>query len=148
MIRPISAAAIAVCCATLCPIHDAAAHAVAGVRVFPVTLTIDDPGVADEASIPTFSVQRQAADGGPGPTYQYNLGAEFDKTITKNFGVAINDAYVVNSTANDKTRTGFQDINVTAKYQAWVDADHEFIVSLGVIREFGRTGTVHIALFR
>ena len=28
----------------------AAAHAIAGVRVFPVTLTLDDPGVADEAA--------------------------------------------------------------------------------------------------
>jgi hypothetical protein len=138
------AALLAVCCLPLWPARHAAAHAVAGVRIFPVTLTIDDPGVADEASIPTFSVQRQAADGGPGPTYQYNFGAEFDKTITKNFGLGINDAYVVSSTAHDKTRTGFQDISVTAKYQAWVNAEHEFIVSLGVIREFGRTGTVHI----
>jgi hypothetical protein len=38
----------------LCAGH-ALAHAVAGARVFPVTLTIDDPGVADEASIPTFT---------------------------------------------------------------------------------------------
>ncbi len=35
----------------------ARAHAVAGARVFPVTLTFDDPGVADEASVPTFSYQ-------------------------------------------------------------------------------------------
>jgi hypothetical protein len=144
MTRSVQAALLAACCATVCSSHHAAAHAVAGVRIFPVTLTIDDPGVADEASIPTFSVQRQGADGGPGPSYQYNFGAEFDKTITKDFGLAINDSYVVNSTENDKTRTGFQDINVTAKYQAWVNPEHEFILSLGVIREFGRTGTAHI----
>ena len=54
----IAAAALlaAACSAAIAP--EAHAHAVAGVRVFPVTLTIDDPGVAaDEASIPTFSVQ-------------------------------------------------------------------------------------------
>ena len=54
--------AAAICAAPLAP-HLAQAHAVAGARVFPVTLTIDDPGVADEASIPTFSVQRQGASG-------------------------------------------------------------------------------------
>jgi hypothetical protein len=137
-------AVLAVCCAALLPVRHAHAHAIAGVRVFPVTLTIDDPGVADEASIPTFSVQRQAADGGPGPTYQYNFGAEFDKRITENLGVGINGGYTVQNTENDKTRTGFQDINVTLKYQTWVNAPHEAILSLGVIREFGRTGTAHI----
>jgi hypothetical protein len=120
------------------------AHAIAGARVFPVTLTIDDPGVADEASIPTFSVQRQGATGDLGPTWQYNLGGEFDKRITENFGLGVNGGYTVQSTRGDKTRTGFLNIGVTAKYQTWVDGPHEAIVSLGVIREFGRTGTSHI----
>jgi len=30
------------------------AHAIAGARVFPATLTIDDPAVSDEESFPTF----------------------------------------------------------------------------------------------
>ena len=144
MPRILYTAALAACCAALAPARPATAHAIAGARVFPVTLTIDDPGVSDEASIPTFTLQRQAADGGPGPSYQYNFGAEFDKRITENLGIGVNDAYVVNHTENDKTRTGFQDINVTLKYQTFIDGPHEAIVSLGVIREFGRTGTAHI----
>ena len=122
----------------------ARAHAIAGARVFPVTLTIDDPGVADEASIPTFSVQRQPNDPDTGHGYEYNIAAEFDKRITENFGVGINDGYTVRTAQFGKTETGFQDINVTLKYQAWVNAPHEAIVSLGVIREFGRTGTSHL----
>ena len=122
----------------------AAAHAIAGARIFPVTLTIDDPGVADEASIPTFSFQREGADGGPGPTYQYNIAGEFDKRITENFGLGINDSIIVQSTEHDKTRVGVQDIVLTAKYQTYINAPHEFIVSLGVIREFGHTGTTHL----
>ena len=43
--------------------HQAAAHAISGVRVFPVTLTMDDPGVADEATLPQAVWQR-----GPGPS--------------------------------------------------------------------------------
>jgi hypothetical protein len=35
----------------------AGAHAVAGARVFVNTLLIDDPGVADEASLPVLSEQ-------------------------------------------------------------------------------------------
>src|SRR4051812_31692342 len=135
--------AAALCAASLAP-HLAQAHAIAGARVFPVTLTIDDPGVADEASIPTFSAQRQGASGDLGPTWQYDLGFEWDKRITENFGLGVSGAYTIQSTHGDKTRTGFQNLNVSAKYQAWVNGPHEAIVSLGVIREFGRTGTAHV----
>lgn len=119
------------------------AHAIAGARVFPVTLTLDDPGVADEASLPTFTGQRRGADGGPGAVHEYNIGGEFDKRITARLGIGINDGYTIQSTENDKTRTGWNDLVVTLKYQAYVNAPHEFILSLGVIREFGRTGTAH-----
>ncbi len=120
------------------------AHAVAGARVFPVTLTVDDPGVADEASLPTFSVQRQGASDTQGPTWQYNVAGEFDKRITEHFGIGIAGGYTIQSTAGDKVRTGFQNLTVIAKYQAWVNAPHEAILSLGVIRSFGHTGTAHI----
>lgn len=124
------------------------AHAIAGSRVFPVTVTIDDPGVADEASIPTFSYQRQPNDPDTGYGYQYNLSAEFNKRITENFGIGINDGYAIQTQQFGKTRTGFQNINVALKYQAWVNALHEAILSLGVIREFARTGTAHIGADR
>ena len=42
----------------------AQAHVIAGARVFPVTLTFDDPGVSDEASLPSFTTTRSSADGG------------------------------------------------------------------------------------
>ena len=122
----------------------AQAHAVAGARIFPVTLTIDDPGVADEASIPTFSVQRQPDDPDTGRGWQYNLSAEFDKRITERLGVGVNGGYTVRTAQFGKTQAGFQDINVTLKYQAWVNAPHEAILSLGAIRELARTGTAHI----
>ena len=144
MSRPVPLTPLA--CASLLALvpAPASAHAIAGVRLFPVTLTIDDPGVADEASLPTFTWQRSGADGGPGPTNQYTYGAEYDKRITERLGIAINESYVVNSTENDKTRIGFQDLVGTVKFQTYVDGPHEFIVSLGVIREFGRTGAAHV----
>ena len=136
----------ALACASLiatCP-APATAHAIAGVRVFPVTLTLDDPGVADEASFPTFTWQRSGADGGPGPVHQYTVGAEFSKRITERLAIVINSAYVIQSTENDKTRAGWQDLVGTVKFQTYVDGPHELIISLGVIREFGRTGSLKI----
>ncbi len=144
MTRSTIVAATAVALSALPGGPAAHAHAIAGARVFPVTLTIDDPGVADEASIPTFSFQRQPNDPDTGHGYQYNLAAEFNKRITDHLGIGVTGGYTVRTAQFGKTQTGFQNLNVTLKYQAWVNAPHEAILSLGVIRELARTGTAHI----
>ncbi len=121
--------------------HGASAHAVAGVRIFPVTLTMDDPGVADEASIPTFSWERDDSSGVPVNGYSFNF--EYDKRITENFGIGINWGWNINQVTGGKTAGGFQNLFVTGKYQAYVNPEHEFIMSLGVVREFGGTGNIN-----
>ena len=148
MTRTSLAAAMAAGLSTLLGGAAAHAHAIAGPRVFAVTLTIDDPGVADEASIPTFSFQRQPDDPDTGRGYQYNLSAELNKRITEHLGFGINGGYTVRTAQAGKTQTGFQNINVALKYQAWVNAPHEAIVSVGVIRALARTGTAHIGADR
>jgi hypothetical protein len=135
-----SAALGGMCLLALTP-APAFAHAVAGARVFVPTLTMDDPGVADEASLPTVTWQRSGADGGPGPVYTYGLGAEYDKAITPNLGVAINYGGNIVQTLNGSTQAGGQNLFVTLKYEAYVNAEHEFIASVGVQREFGGTGS-------
>ena len=145
--RYVRALATSACAGVFAP--DAAfAHAVCGDRVFPVTLTIDDPGVADEASVPTFTYQRSGANGGPGAVHEYGFNFEYDKRITDNFGLGVNDGYTVQQINNAKTQTGFQNLSVTAKYQDCISPEHEFIVSLGIVRGFGRTGTEHIGADR
>ena len=133
-------AALAAACLLAVP---AAAHVVVGSRVFPVTLTIDDPGVNDEVSIPAFTYSRDGADGGTGPTHNYAFGFEYDKTITPTTAIIFNDAYSVMQQNGSKTQTGFGNLYVTGKWQAYTNAAHEFVVSLGVIREIGGTGTTH-----
>ncbi|MEJ0048604.1 MAG: hypothetical protein WDN04_22710 [Rhodospirillales bacterium] len=110
----------------------AMAHAVCGSRIFPVTLTLDDPGVSDEVTLPQIVYQRSGADGGPGPSHDTSFQFEYDKRITENFGIGIDDDWSVNQTDHAKTETGWDDISVTAKYAACVTEDHEFIVALGV----------------
>ena len=140
--RTLFAAATSACAGVLTP-HALLAHAICGDRLFPVTLTLDDPGVADEASVPTFTYQRSGADGGPGPTHEYDFNFEYDKRITNDLGFAVNYGWNVYQIDNAKTQTGFQNLFVTAKYQTCISPDHEFIVTIGVQREFGRTGTEH-----
>src|SRR5258708_20358740 len=89
--------AAAVTWAALAPVgaREACAQGVAGKRVFPTTLTIDDPAVADEASLPTIQYQRHGTSDGGTPFRETDINAEFDKRITEHVGVAINYGYTI-----------------------------------------------------
>lgn len=118
----------------------AQAHAIAGARVFINTLTLDDPGVADEAALPTFSWQPNANAGTQQNGYVANT--EIDKLITENLAVGLNYGYTVTTAKGAKTQAGFQNLVGTVKYMAYVNPEHEFIVSLGIAQSFGGTGNV------
>lgn len=136
--------ALAACCAAMplfayAPIQ-ASAHVIAGDRVFPVTLTFDDPGVGDELTLPQVVWQRSA-----GPTEDEQLQWEFDKTITPTTALILNQGWDILHAAGDKVRNGFENTFLTGKWQAYTDPQHEFVVSLGIIREFGgNANTVNI----
>ena len=124
---------------TALPIH-AHAHGVAGPRLFVSTMLIDDPNVADEATLPLFLWLPQPTSPGTDPAQQYQLNFEWDKRITENFGFAIASGYTWLRTPGAKTANGWQNIEVTLKYKPYVNAEHEFMMSVGVVREFARTG--------
>jgi hypothetical protein len=111
------------------------AHGFAGDHMFISTLLIDDPNVADEASLPTFSYLPQS-DG----TGAYGLGYELDKRITENFGFAINNGYDWITQPGNKTANGWENLVVTLKYKPYVNDVHEFMLSVGVQRVLARTG--------
>jgi hypothetical protein len=115
------------------------AHGVAGAHMFVSTLLIDDPNVADEASLPTFSYLPQTADDGSS-VGTYAAEFEFDKRITDNFGFAIASGYQWLHQPGAKTLNGWENLSVSLKYKPYVSEEHEFMVSVGVEREFARTG--------
>ena len=127
---------LAALAASTLPIADRAhAHGFAGDHMFISTLLIDDPNVADEASLPTFSYLPQSEGIG-----QYGLGFEFDKRITENFGFSIASGYNWLTQPGAKTANGWSNLAVALKYKAYVNDPHEFMLSVGVEREFARTG--------
>ena len=117
------------------------AHGVAGAHMFVSTLLIDDPNVADEASLPTFMWLPQPTDSGPASVAS-SVGIEIDKRLTENFGIGIVTGYSWLQTPRQKTANGWQNLSVTAKYKAYVNAEHEFMFSVGVTRNFARTGAI------
>ena len=55
----------------------ASAHCIIGNRFFPATVSVDDPCVADELSLPTAQ--------------ELDISGEYSKTITPNFGVSFEE---------------------------------------------------------
>ena len=125
--RAASTAAVLAISAAASP---AFAHAIAGDRVFPVTLTLDDPGVADEVTLPQIVEQP-----GAGPSNQTQFQWEWDKTITDSTALIYNHGFDVVTQSGSKRQTGFENPIITLKWQNYVNAEHEFIMSLGVQRE-------------
>ncbi|HTW26471.1 MAG TPA: hypothetical protein VME92_05045 [Acetobacteraceae bacterium] len=115
----------------LLAVDRARAHVVAGDRVFPVTLTFDDPGVGDEVTLPQFVYAP-----GPGGQNEYQFQWEYDKTITPTTAVIYNQGWDVLQQPGSKTRTGFENVVLTGKWQSITLPQSETVVSLGVIREF------------
>jgi hypothetical protein len=117
------------------------AHAVCGDRVFPATLVMDDPGVSDELSLPTIQyLPIPAAAGGTPSGYSLDYGWEWDKTITRDLGFAINDDYFTRYGAGQNL-AGWDNVTLTLKDELPCNEEHEFMVSVGVIREFAGTGS-------
>ena len=137
MYRPILLATLGG--ASLLASQPAFAHGFAGPHMFVSTLILDDPNVADEASLPTLSYQPQPSDGGM-VSNLYAAGFEFDKRITENFGFAINGGYQWLTQPGNKTANGWENLSGTLKYKPYVNAEHEFMMSVGVVRNFARTG--------
>jgi hypothetical protein len=127
--------------AILAGISPASAHTVIGQRIFPATLTIDDPGVDDELALPTVNYSYGPANPytfPPGPSQQsYEFNFFYGKRITADLEVSIDSTFLhaVNPRAN-----GWEGIETEVRDQIMVNNEHEFVVSLGVSEQWGGTG--------
>ncbi len=113
----------------------ALAHGIAGSRIFPATLAIDDPAVADELSLPTLS-HTQEDDG----SRENAVTVEYSKRITNNFGISFEEEW----SHIKPDGTGFQNLETTFKYLLYTNAAHEFMLSTGVSVEWGGTGAERV----
>ncbi len=134
----LGAAALSLASAAASP---ALAHAVCGNRVFPATLVMDDPGVNDELSLPTITYQPIPATGGNPGGRAVDYGFEFDKTITQDLGIAINDDYLIQHGAGQGPLRGWDNLAVTLKDRVLCYEPAELMMSMGVIHEFAGTGS-------
>ncbi|NTZ05993.1 hypothetical protein [Burkholderia metallica] len=121
----------------------AAAHAIAGNRVFPATMAVDDPGVGDEVNVEFGHVKSLTDDGDAQNTNTTSV--EWDKLITPNFALSVVGTYVNINAPNGGSARGFDNFAIGAKYRFYVSAKHEFMASIGAVAELGGTGSRSIA---
>ncbi|HEY1729850.1 MAG TPA: hypothetical protein VGG22_15860 [Candidatus Baltobacteraceae bacterium] len=116
----------------------AQAHVICGDRVFPATLTMDDPGVGNEFSLPTIQHI-------PSPASQSTtIGYEWDKSITQDLGFAVNGDYIQQGNPGP-AQNGWDNITITLKDELPCIDKHELAWSVGVVREIIGTGSKQLS---
>jgi hypothetical protein len=126
----------------------ARSHEIAGNRMFPATLTIDDPGVADELALPTIAYFKTGDDPS---AKQRDISAEYSKRITEDFAVSFAPTWTRLYAPGGLAMmgaSGFQNIETTFKYRVISNAEHEFVASVGLNIEWGGSGAQDVGAER
>ena len=116
----------------------AEAHCIVGNRFFPATLAVDDPCVADELSMPTIAGFKN----GDNPSAdELDIAGEYSKTITPNFGISFEEAWIHLDPPGEKSVSGFDNLGTSFKYQFVRDASRELAMSVSLDADWGGTGS-------
>lgn len=111
----------------------AVAHSVAGNRIFPATLGIDDPGVADELALPTFTYIPPDSDG----TQESDVSFNYAKRVTDDFAVSVGSGQSFLRPGG----SGWSGVSTGLKYHLFTDPGHEFMASIGTDIDWGKSGS-------
>jgi hypothetical protein len=131
------AGAIATAAALLASPHLAFAYVAAGDRTFPATILLPQVAPADQLYVTPTT---EPISGGRST----DLAVNFAKTLTESLGVRFEESYTWLGHDGASTFTGWQNLQVITQYLAVLEPAHEALLTLGVNREWGDTGTRRI----
>jgi hypothetical protein len=121
-----------------------AAHAIAGDRIFPATLGLDDPSVSSEISFPTVDWFPASRDAAGAVANETDAGGELDLLLAPDFAIGISDTWAAVTASHQSGSYGFQNLDVSAKYKFYENDDHETLMSVGLVAEAGNTGAARV----
>lgn len=145
-----AAGAVAIVAALVLGICGAAssalAYSAAGDRLFPATLVLPQFAPGDEFYLWSNT---QPLGGGPAGsgTRESNFTAAYSKTLTERLGITVEETWTRLDRVARGTWSGMQNLDTEIKYQAIDDRPHEFLLTLGLDREFGGTGANRVGAF-
>lgn len=122
----------------LCMNSTAMAHGFAGDRFFPATILTDDPFVADEMSLPTFTYPPAAPDG----SREYDLDVDLSKRLTPDIGFTAGYGWKSVHSAGMPAVSGFGPLTTGLQYQLFIDAPHEALGLFNLGVTWAHTGRV------
>ena len=117
--------------------HLASAYVAAGDRTFPAMILLPQVAPADQFYVTPTT---QPVSGGRFT----DLSATFAKTLTERLGVRFEEGYNWRARNGASTLTGWENLEVVAQYLAILEPAHEALLTLGVNRDWGGTGTRRI----
>jgi hypothetical protein len=117
------------------------AHGIAGDRVFPATIATDDPAAASEASLPTVAWESNPRNPDGTIPSETDVGAELDVEVLPHFAIGIAPTYTSVTAKGNPGGYGFQNTEVSGKYEFYDDAASETIMSAGLVTDIGGTGS-------
>ncbi len=132
---------VAAAALTLLPMTSTQAHGIAGNRFFPTTLTIDDPAVMDELTLPQINLFQENEDGKAAWVTEYE--GEYSKRLTDRFGLSLAGTYIDQS-QRAGGGSGFDNFGLGAKYNFYQDAASETLLTLGLDWDIGGTGSKQV----
>jgi hypothetical protein len=117
------------------------AHGIAGDRIFPATIATDDPAAESEASLPTVSWESDPRNPDGTVPSETDIGAELDVEVLPHFAIGIAPTWSSITAKGNPGGYGFQNTEVSGKYEFYNDAESETIMSAGLVAEIGGTGS-------
>lgn len=122
------------------------AYTAAGDRQFPSTLVLPQFAPGDEFYIWDQSMPQSPAGIGT-PWHESDFSGAFAKTITDRLGVTIEDTWTHLRTVKRGSQWGMQNPDAELKYLAIDNPAHEFLMTVGLDREFGDIGAARVGAF-
>lgn len=117
-------------------------HGFAGKRFFPATLSVEDAFIAPELDF-LFSHNKVRGEEG-GDIYASGLAAEFAKPLTRSFQLSVGADYLHLNPVPGAAADGFDNFELGAKYQVFIDANTESALAFGLDADLGGTGSERV----
>jgi hypothetical protein len=113
------------------------AHGIAGNRVFPGTLSFEDPAVMDELVLNGTSFKHPPESGDD--VVDHAFSGEFSRLLTPTLSLSVSNGYIHRNWGS-VSRSGFDETSLMLKTLLWQNDLHEVMVSAGFAGSIGATG--------
>lgn len=129
------------------PATQAFAYSATGDRLFPATLVLPQIAPGDEFYVWADTLPQTPSGVGTG-SRQSNFSAVYAKTITDRLGIVVEETWTSLDRVAKGTWSAMQNLDTEIKYLAIDDQPREFLLTLGLDREFGGTGATRVGASR